>query len=330
MVSQREQLVASIDRPELPPPGEKQRGVLTFSHPMLAGWEWPYVAVRGTTGGPDVVMLSGVHAGEYPPMIANIRFMRQLDPRDLRGTIVSVPLVDPPAFYARSAFVCPVDGKNPNRCFPGNPTGTFSEVLADAVFRNLISHGTHLIDLHCGDIFEHLAPFVISRLSGNEQVDSTALGMAKAFGLPYVVATAPTGEILAGTTSASSAQAGIPAITAEVGGRGLLTEPDVEMQMQGISNVLKHIGSLEGEPDSPEQQRVLRASRSVISPAEGLWFPEVDLEEEVTAGQRMGRIENLFGDELSAVRSPASGPVLYLTSSPAVYASGLLGSIGEA
>ena len=27
----------------------------------------------------------------------------------------------------RSQYVCPIDGKNPNRCFPGSPTGTFAD-----------------------------------------------------------------------------------------------------------------------------------------------------------------------------------------------------------
>ncbi len=329
-MSQPGDLLQVVDQPPLPTPGEKRRGVLRFSHPILAGWEWPFVVARGQTDGPSLALLSGVHAGEYPPIAANRRFMRDLDPARLRGTIVSILIVDPPAFYARSAFVCPVDGKNPNRCFPGNPTGTFSDVLAHAIFTNVITRATHLVDLHCGDIFEHLAPFTICRRAGNPSVDDVAVGMAKAFGLPFVVATEPTGAVLSGTTSASSAQAGIPAITTEVGGRGLLTEPETEMQVRGITNVLRHLGMLDGEPEPAETQRVLRSSNSVTSPAEGMWFPEVNLADEVTKGQRIGRIENLYGDQIAEIQAPVAGPVLYLTSSPAVREEGLLGSIGEA
>lgn len=321
-------LLHAVDRPPLPKPGEKRRGVLRFSHPALADWEWPFVVARGLTDGPAVALISGVHAGEYPPIAANIRFMRDLDATQLRGTIVSLPVVDPPAFYARSAFVCPIDGKNPNRCFPGDPNGTFTDVLADAIFTNIITAATHLIDLHCGDVFEDLLPFTICRGSGNVEVDRVARGMAEAFGLPYVVATKPGGAPLAGTTSASSAGAGIPAITSEAGGRGLLTEPETRMQLHGITNVLRYLGALEGETEPAPGQRTFASSNGFHTPVEGMWLPEVGLTEEVTLGQRIGRIENLYGDEIAEIQAPVTGMVLYLTSSPAVKEAGLLGSVG--
>lgn len=329
-MSDANQLLHAIDQPTLPEPGEKRRGVLRFSHPALTDWEWPFVVARGLTDGPAVAILSGVHAGEYPPIAANIRFMHDLDPRQLRGTIVSLPVVDPPAFYTRSAFVCPIDGKNPNRCFPGDPNGTFTDVLTGAIFTNIISAATHLIDLHCGDVFEHLTPFTICRGSGNEAVDSVARGMAEAFGLPFVVATKPTGAPLAGTTSAASAGAGIPAITSEAGGRGLLTEPETRMQIHGIANVLRYLGALEGEVEPTPGQRTFASSNGFHTPIEGMWLPEVDLQEEVTQGQRIGRVENLYGDEIAEIQAPVTGMVLYLTSSPAVKEAGLLGSVGAA
>ena len=323
-------LLDAIDRPSQPEPGEKRRGVLRFSHPALAGWEWPFVVARGLTDGPAVAILSGVHAGEYPPIAANIRFMHDLDPKQLRGTIVSLPVVDPPAFYTRSAFVCPIDGKNPNRCFPGDPNGTFTDVLTGAIFTNIISTATHLIDLHCGDVFEDLAPFTICRGSGDAEVDRVARGMAEAFGLPYVVATAPSDAPLAGTTSASSAGTGIPAITSEAGGRGLLTEPETQMQVHGITNVLRYLGALDGDADPTPGQRTFASSNGFRSPVEGMWWPEVGLREEVNQGQRIGRIENLYGDEIAEIQAPVTGMVLYLTSSPAVTEDGLLGSVGAA
>jgi predicted deacylase len=327
-VTARDGFVQAIDQTPLPSPGEKRRGVLTFSHPVLAGWEWPFVVARGLEDGPAVALLSGVHAGEYPPIVANIRFMRQLDPARLRGNIVSIPVVDPPAFYARGAFLCPIDGKNPNRCFPGTPTGTFSDVLAHAIFSNVIQRATHLIDLHCGDVFEHLSAFAICRRSGNAAVDDVAFAMARAFALPFVVATEPGPIALPGTTSAAAASAGIPAITSEAGGRGLLTEPETQMQVRGIGNVLRYLGALEGEPESTPNQRVCKTSSALLAPVEGLWYPEVDLTDDVAAGQRLGRIENLFGDLLAEITAVAAGTILYLTSSPAVRKGGILGSIG--
>jgi predicted deacylase len=99
------------------------------------------------------------------------------------------------------------------------------------------------------------------------------------------------------------------------------------MQLRGIANVLRYLGALDGDPEPTPGQRVFSASNGFHTPAEGMWLPEVDLLEEVSAGQRIGRIENLFGDEIAEIQAPVTGMVLYLTSSPAVREGGLLGSI---
>src|SRR5215210_1916357 len=207
----------ALDTIAFPEPGTVRRGNLRFSHPDLMEWTWPYTVVRGTEDGPHVALISGVHPAEYPAIESTIRFTRNLDPSRLRGTVVSLPLIDVPAFLPRSPFVCPIDGKNPNRFFPGNPAGTFSEVLDDAIFRTVIAPSDALIDLHGGDMVEALYPFSVYSVSGNDEVDAKSWGICEAFGLPYVVASRPQPGGLAGTTCDAAAAAGIPSMIAEAG-----------------------------------------------------------------------------------------------------------------
>jgi predicted deacylase len=47
--------------------------------------------------------------------------------RELRGRVPAVPVLNLPAFRARSPFVVPGDGKNLNRCFSGNAAGSLAE-----------------------------------------------------------------------------------------------------------------------------------------------------------------------------------------------------------
>jgi predicted deacylase len=229
---------AMVDRIELPPPGTTQRGRLTFSHPMLADWSWPVTVTRGATDGPRIALISGVHPTEYPAIEANIRVTRALDPATLRGTVVSLPLIDVPAFLPRSPFVCPIDNKNPNRFFPGDPNGTFTDVMDDAIFRAVIAPSDVLIDLHGGDLVEALVPFVIYSVSGNAAVDDKSAAMGRAFGLPYLIANRPKPGGLGGTTIQAAAAAGIPAILPEAGSCGLLTEPETRLLVDGVQNVL--------------------------------------------------------------------------------------------
>jgi predicted deacylase len=100
-----------------PAPGEKERRVLAFGSRILAGYEWPYFAISGATDGPTLGLIAGIHGAEYPPIDAVMQFCRALDPTTLRGRSVAVPVVNLPAFWQRTPFVCPNDGKNPKRVF---------------------------------------------------------------------------------------------------------------------------------------------------------------------------------------------------------------------
>lgn len=152
----------------------------------LAGRQWPVVTVSGAQPGPVLFVGAGVHGGEYPAVETVIRLGKTLDPATLSGTVVLMPVLNLPAFDARSMFVCPVDGVNPNRVFPGSPDGTYSEQLVYALTTEFIAHADAYIDLHGGDIVEDLVPFSICR-KGDHDTDRRAVALAKAFGLPYLL-----------------------------------------------------------------------------------------------------------------------------------------------
>lgn len=322
------QPVDMLDTLQFPQTAGKLRGNLRFSHPLLAEWSWPVTVVRGASDGPTLALTSGVHPTEYPAIEANIRTAAALDPARLRGTVVCLPIVDVPAFLPRSPFVCPIDGKNPNRCFPGDPDGTFTDVLDDAVFRAVMSRADALIDLHGGDMVEALEPFVIYSVSGNDAVDQASAAMGRAFGLPYLIANRPKPGGLGGTTVQAAAKAGIPAILPEAGSCGLLTEPETQLLVDGVENVLRHLGMIGGDPRPTTPPVEIAEFTWLFSPEEGMWYPAVAVGDTVAAGQTIGRVCNLFGNELATVAAPHGGAVLFVTTSPAMKREGILLAIG--
>jgi predicted deacylase len=245
----------------------------------------------------------------------------------LRGTVVSLPLIDVPAFLPRSPFICPIDGKNPNRFFPGDPEGTFSEVMDDAIFQAVIDPADVLIDLHGGDMVEALVPFSIYSVSGNEDVDARSVALGKAFGLPYLVASRPQPGGIGGTTAHAAAAAGIPSIIAEAGSSGLLTEPETQMMVDGIGNALRSLGMLEGEVQLFEPVEIGEFTW-LRSPVEGMWYPSVEVGARVLDGQNIGRIGNLYGDTLVEISAPHEGVILFITSAPAMPQDGLIIAVG--
>ncbi len=303
-----------------------ERRTIRFDDEVLSGVELPCFEAEGGSDGPRLCLVAGIHGGEYSSIAAVVRFMRALDTRELAGMIRAVPVVNLPAFRSRTPFVVPQDGKNLNRCFPGAPHGTFSEVLAHSVFDQLIAPSNYLLDLHGGDMVEELEPFT---LYDESAVEERARGLAVAFGLSYVVRAGREEAPVSGTTSSAAAAAGVPAVIAEAGGRGLLEESAVQLHLRGLGNALRHLGMLPGEPEPPRTDtRSVGRFLWLRSSEEGWWEPEVRAGEEVRAAALLGTVRNLFGDVVERVLAPEDGVVLFLTTSPAVGADGLLLGLG--
>src|SRR5262249_53123971 len=127
----------------------------------LAGLDVPLVEVTGAADGPLLTVMSGVHGCEYASIAAVRQWTSGLAGRELAGRGRAVPVLNLPAFRARTPFVVPQDGKNLNRCFPGDPAGTLAERLAHEVFSTLIEGSDALVDAHAGDMVEALEPFAI-------------------------------------------------------------------------------------------------------------------------------------------------------------------------
>src|SRR3954453_16800463 len=167
--------------------GKVERHLVTLPGSLLNDEPRPVITVTGANPGPTLFINAGVHGGEYPAIEAVIRLAKTLDAAGIAGTVILMPVLNLPAFRSRTPFVCPVDDVNPNRVFPGDPNGSYSEQMVHALIEEFVMHADAYIDLHGGDIPEDLVPFVICR-GGNDAADRKSLEMALAFGLPYVLA----------------------------------------------------------------------------------------------------------------------------------------------
>jgi uncharacterized protein len=301
-----------------------ERTTIRFDSPLLEGVELPWFDIRGDAGGPALALIAGVHGCEYSSIAAVGEVVRSLEHEELAGRVLAVPVVNLSAFRTRTPFVTPEDGKNLNRCFPGRAEGTFSDVLAHELSEWLFAEGDYFIDLHGGDLVEALEPFV---LFDESPVVDKARAMALAFGLPYAISS-PGAERIEGTTVAAAADAGIPALVAEAGGRGLLEEHATGLLAQGTRNVLRSLGILSGDPEPAPRTTIFRRFLWLYSPVEGWWEPAVRVGEEVAAGARLGRVRDLHGRETAEIVARHSGVVLFMTSVPPVQEQGILMGLG--
>ena len=98
-----------------------------------------------------------------------------------------------------------------------------------------------MIDAHCGDMVEALEPFALYR-GGRRRGRRPGrwpwpTGSATSSGRSR----GRTGAV-SGTSSGAAAAAGIPAITAEVGGCGIVEQCAVDAHVRGLNAVLAQLG----------------------------------------------------------------------------------------
>lgn len=291
----------------------------------LVGSEIPLHVFGDSSLGPTVSLMAGVHGCEYTSMLALRRFLDGLVESDLRGCLRVVPMANIASFHARSAFVVPHDGLNLNRFFPGNPNGSFTERLASAIFEEAIRPAQFHVDMHAGDQVEELEPFAIYDVS---PVEEQSRALARAYGLGYVVRTERSASPIAGTSSTAAAEAGIPAITAEAGGRGLVDEASVRLHEEGVRRVLATLGVLPASFPAPPAAVELSHWVWLRARQSGWWSARVRAGEQIAAGSVVGTVRALEGDAIEEIVTPEAGVPLFVTTSPAVAVDGLLIGIG--
>jgi len=318
--------------------GATQRHMIKLPGAALANDEpRPVISVAGAKPGPVLFVNAGVHGGEYPAVEAVIRLGQVLDPKKISGTVILMPVLNLPAFRARTPFVCPIDNVNPNRVFPGDPRGSYSEQMTHALINEFVVHADAYVDLHGGDIPEALVPFVICR-SGNDDVSERSKAITMAFGLPYVLTVDKPVQPSKGSSSyAAAAEKGVPSILAEAGGVGQMQEDAVELLVNGVVNVMRHLGMIAGEhphlnplPNKGEEgsATVLTKFEWVYTKSAGVWYPKVGAGDVVNKEEQIGTVGDLFGDTLERIILPVNGVVLFLTINPSVLENGLLMGIG--
>ena len=303
-------------------PGSKVFGLQNLD---LAGHqvETPVFVINGTHAGPTLGVTAGIHGAEYASIAAALQLGQSLESEGLRGRVIVVPVANVPAFRMRSIYVCPLDGQNLNRMFPGNPDGTASEQLADWLFHNVIKQADYYVDLHGGDLIEALIPCTIYHRSGNKVIDQKSLELAKVFGIQYIVRSETKGS-----TYSAAAQAHIPAILTEAGGQGIWPPEAVAVHTDGLNRLMRHLGMLKGPPPEPVPTQILARFIWLRSEHEGYYYPKVGVGDVVHKGQDIGCVTDFQGNVLQAIAAPADGKVLFLVSSLAINQNDPLLAVG--
>lgn len=289
-----------------------------------SGWgtvEIPIVVVKNGSG-PTILLTGGVHGDEYEGQIAVSRLGRELDPARVQGRVILIPALNIPAVL-NDTRLSPVDDRDMNRCFPGNPRGTFSEMLAHFVDSVLLPLVDVSVDLHTAGHSMESALSTNMHYLPDPAARRRTMDAAAAFGAPFNVVFWGVDE--GATLTSSVERRGILSLGTELGGWGRVHVEGVRIGERGIRNVLKHFGVLEGKPDtvqrdgSPGTRHMMVRDQGCYSfaPAGGLFEPRHLAGEDVREGDLAGFlhfVEDVDREPIE-VRYRRSG-VLWMASGP--------------
>lgn len=237
--------------------------------------------LRGAADGPTVAITAGIHGDELLPTEIVRRVITSLDPRQVRGRILAVPLMNPTAFETFTRHT-PQDMHNLNRVFPGTADTWFSELLAAALSKHLVPEIDVLFDLHSGGA----VPTVDYVYALND------LELSRSFLFPTLYR----GSSYPGSFGTElTEEIGKPVVVAEIGGGGQREESYLRRGEEGILNALRHLGVLTGEVVKAPKQTLLKKIAIVRPRHGGILEPMIGadrLGETVPKGTLLGILRN--------------------------------------
>ncbi len=289
-----------------------------------SGWgtvEIPIVVLKNGKG-PTVLLTGGIHGDEYEGPIVVSRLAHTLRPEEIQGRVILIPAVNMPAVL-NDTRLSPVDQRDLNRCFPGNPRGTFSEMLAHFIDAVILPHVDVSVDLHTAGHSMEAALSTNMHYVQDEAVRQRTLAAAAAFGAPFNVVFWGVDE--GATLTSSVERRGIISLGTELGGWGRVSVEGVRIGERGARNILRHFGIIEGKPETAQRDgspgtrhMMVRDPRSYsFAPSAGLFEPRHLAAEDVQEGELAGYLHFLEDVDRPPIemRYGVSG-VLWMASGP--------------
>jgi predicted deacylase len=310
--------------------GRAATGTIDVPAGVDAALHIPVAVFHGPWPGPVLALVAGAHGTEYASIIALEKLIGRIDPTELSGTLIVVPLVNIPSFEQKVPHVNPVDGKSMNRFYPGRAEGTQTERAAHAITREVVDRCDYLIDLHGGDLDENLRPYSYWSRTGNEKQDAVSRAMVLAFGLDHIIIAGdrpkdPNASRYLETTATTR---GKPSITVEAGRAGLVEPADVEALANGCLSVMRYLKILPGAVTPVEHPVWIERVATLSSDHAGIFYPKVERGDYVEAGAKIGYVTDYLGRTILEPRSPATGVILFVAALPSMKKGDTIANIG--
>jgi predicted deacylase len=301
----------------------------------------PLHVIHGAKEGPVLGLISGIHGPEHFVIRILREVILKLNPEELAGTVLAIPVANPVAF-ARAKRSTPeedIDFADMNRVFPGvraKPAfgggeslasdRSLTEWMAAVISEEFFPRLHYLIDFHCH--FSGCALIeTIVKTGEDDQRNKDSFEMNRLFNVGIMH---ESGDMPPVTATGYANKIGVTTAVAEIGGGGLsgmVQKKALHIGVDGVFNVMRYLKMVPGDPIPPGKQlhgtwqphvRPTKAGYLLTEFEPDSLFEHSPLGVPVHAGDLLGTVFDLYTfEEIERLYVPADG-VLYLcrTSGP--------------
>jgi uncharacterized protein len=283
----------------LVPPGRVARVEVPVARLPTGTWlGLPVVIIHGARSGPTLWLSGAVHGDELNGVMIIDEIVQRLDPLDLSGTVLAVPVVNGFGLIQGSRYL--PDRRDLNRCFPGSQRGSLGSRLAHLLSRLVISRCDLGIDFHSGSNGRRNLPHLRCDLDHDK-----TRRLALAFGAPVALHAG----LRDGSLRSHATTLGTPALLYEGGEANRLDDVAIDAGVTGTLRVMAKVGLI----DNPKalapyaRTRLMRSSSWVRASRSGFCRMRIRLGEEVRVGEIVAEIVDPALGSRTEVKSMRAG-----------------------
>ncbi|MFO0980742.1 MAG: succinylglutamate desuccinylase/aspartoacylase family protein [Planctomycetota bacterium] len=262
--------------------------------------------VHGAQPGPALFVIAGLHGDELNGVGIVQRLMAQ-PTHDMRGTLFLVPIANAYGFHERTRYLA--DGRDLNRCFPGDPHGSFASRLAATLFDQIVRRSSAGIDLHTAPRWRANVPHVRINLA----MPGGSL-LVRGFGESIVLDDGSR----EGTLRRAAQHAHVPVLLFEAGDPFRFQADVIDRGWRGVRSVMVALGMIGGRRRRVRYRVILKHTHWIRAEQSGILEMAVAPGDWLRAGTAVATTSDAFGRERSVQISPYTGLVLGVTTHPSV------------
>ncbi|MTI32424.1 succinylglutamate desuccinylase/aspartoacylase family protein [Xanthovirga aplysinae] len=281
--------------------------------------EIPTFVFRAKEKGPVLLLTAGLHGNEINGMEILRRAIKEEVNLVERGTVICIPVVNVFGFLQFSRYV--PDGKDINRSFPGNRSGSLASRIAFFLRNYILPIIDYGLDFHTGGASRANHPQI--RCTFNHP---TSLELAKAFAPPFII----NSRLRDHSFRQFATKHGKCILLYEAGETLRLDESVINTGLDGIKRIMNFLEMKTFETPILEKSELITHSSWLRAKQAGLFRTHLKTGSKILKNQTLGFISSPYADLEIKITSPFEGYILALNHNPVVNMGDALIHIGRA